>query len=124
MIEKKTDQGDPGTVQGQENKRPGVNPLAVAISYAAGESAAPQVVAKGKGLIAEAIIAQAKAAGVYVHESKDLVALLMQVDLDQQIPPELYRAVAEVLAFIYMLEHGASTEVLAQMLPTGLPVTP
>ena len=124
MIEKKTDQGSSGSLEGQENKRPGVNPLAVAISYAAGESAAPQVVAKGKGLIAEAIIAQAKAAGVYVHESKDLVALLMQVDLDQQIPPDLYRAVAEVLAFIYMLEHGASAEVLAQMLPAGLPVAP
>jgi len=41
-----------------------------------------------------------------VHESPELVSLLMQVDLDQHIPPELYFAVAELLAWIYRLEHG------------------
>ncbi|MCB6184228.1 EscU/YscU/HrcU family type III secretion system export apparatus switch protein [Leeia sp. TBRC 13508] len=96
--------------------RPSVNPLAVAISYSAGEVAAPQVVAKGRGLIAEAIIAQAKAAGVFVHESKELVALLMQVDLDQHIPPELYRAVAEILAFVYLLEHGSTMDAATAVL--------
>ncbi len=78
---------------------------AVALAYQAGD-AAPQVVAKGKGLIAEEIIARAKQSGVFVHESKELVTLLMQVDLDQRIPPELYRAVAELLAWLYRIEQG------------------
>jgi flagellar biosynthesis protein len=76
----------------------------VALAYADG-SAAPRVVAKGRGLIAQAIIDRAKAAGVYVHDSPELVALLMQVDLDRHIPPELYVAVAEVLAWVYRLEQ-------------------
>jgi len=79
--------------------------MAVAMAYRAGQSA-PQVVAKGRGLIAETIIERAKEAGVYVHESPELVALLMQVDLDQHIPSELYIAVAELLAWLYQLEHG------------------
>lgn len=57
-------------------------------------------------MLAETIIERAKEAGVYVHESPELVSLLMQVDIDQHIPPELYRAVAELLAWIYRLEHG------------------
>ena len=52
------------------------------------------------------MFAQAREAGVYVHESPELVSLLMQVDLDQHIPPELYIAVAELLAWLYRLEHG------------------
>lgn len=78
---------------------------AVALRYGEG-AGAPQVVAKGQGYVAEQIIARAKEAGVYVHESKELVNLLMQVDLDAQIPPQLYRAVAELLAWIYRLEQG------------------
>lgn len=78
---------------------------AVALAYAPGE-AAPRVVAKGRGLIAEEIIARAREHGVYVHESPELVALLMQVDLDAHIPPQLYVAVAELLAWLYRLEHG------------------
>jgi flagellar biosynthesis protein len=78
---------------------------AVALAYLAGESA-PKVVAKGRGLIAEEIIARARKNGVFVHESKELVALLMQVDLDSHIPPALYRAVAELLAWLYHLESG------------------
>lgn len=76
---------------------------AVAIAYRAGDSA-PKVVAKGRGLIAEEIIARAREHGVFVHESKELVALLMQVELDQHIPPALYRAVAELLAWLYRIE--------------------
>jgi flagellar biosynthesis protein len=78
---------------------------AVALAYGAG-SGAPKVVAKGRGLLADAIIERAREAGVYVHESPALVSLLMQVDLDQHIPPELYMAVAELLAWLYRLEHG------------------
>ena len=79
--------------------------MAVALAYQGHESA-PRVVAQGRGLIAQAIIKRAKEHGVFVHESEDLVGLLMQVELDQHIPPQLYLAVAELLAWLYRLEHG------------------
>ncbi len=78
---------------------------AVAITYETGD-AAPKIVAKGRGLIADEIIARASKHGVFVHESKELVALLMQVELDRHIPPALYRAVAELLAWLYHVESG------------------
>ena len=78
---------------------------AIALAYQQTD-AAPRVVAKGKGLIAEQIIARAKEHGVYVHESPELVALLTQVDIDENIPPQLYMAVAELLAWLYRIEHG------------------
>lgn len=78
---------------------------ALALRYEEG-TYAPKVVAKGRGILAEAIIARAQEAGVYVHESPALVSLLMQVDMDQYIPPELYRAVAELLAWLYQIENG------------------
>ncbi len=78
---------------------------AVALTYAA-EDGAPRVVAKGSGWVAEEIIRRAREAEVFVHESPELVALLMQVDLDDRIPPALYVAVAELLAWLYKLEQG------------------
>jgi flagellar biosynthesis protein len=78
--------------------------LAVALAYAPGDSA-PRVVAKGRGIIAEAIIARAREHGVYVHQSAEMVALLMEVDLDARIPPQLYLAVAELLAWLYRIEQ-------------------
>jgi flagellar biosynthesis protein len=88
-----------------EGPPPAVAPdaRAVALAYRTGD-AAPKVVAKGRGAIARTIIERAREAGVYVHESPELVALLMQVDLDQRIPPQLYVAVAELLAWLYQLE--------------------
>jgi flagellar biosynthesis protein len=79
---------------------------AVALTYEHGEFA-PKVLASGKGLVAEQIIAKAKEHQIYIHESKDLVGLLMQVDLDENIPPALYQAVAEILAWLYQLEKQA-----------------
>jgi flagellar biosynthesis protein len=79
--------------------------MAVALAYRS-HDAAPTVVAQGRGLIAQAIIERAKEHGVFVHESEELVGLLMQVELDQQIPPQLYLAVAELLAWLYHLERG------------------
>ena len=76
---------------------------AVALAYTPGE-AAPRVIAKGKGLVAQEIIERAREAGVYVHESPELLGLLMQVDLDDRIPPQLYVAVAELLAWLYKVE--------------------
>ena len=87
--------------------KPANNPLksAVALTYSQTD-AAPRVVAKGRGAIAEQIILRAREHGVYVHESPELVSLLMQIDLDQRIPPQLYIAVSELLAWIYRLESG------------------
>ena len=79
---------------------------AIALAYREGD-AAPRVVAKGRGLVAEEIIRRAGEAGIYVHGSSELVGLLMQVDLDRHIPPQLYVAVAELLAWIWRIEQRA-----------------
>lgn len=76
-------------------------PSAAALEYRAGEDEAPRVTALGRGAMAERIIAAARAAGVPVREDAALVELLLRLDLDERIPPELYRAVAEILAFLY-----------------------
>ncbi len=78
---------------------------AVALRYESHEGTAPQVLAKGRGLMAEAIITRAREAGVYVHESPQLVQLLMAIDLDSHIPPSLYLAVAELLAWLWRIEQ-------------------
>ena len=78
--------------------------LAIALAYAPGD-AAPRIVAKGRGLIADEIIRRAREHGVFVHESPELVTLLMQSNLDDRIPPQLYVAIAELLAWIYRLEQ-------------------
>lgn len=83
--------------------------LAVALSYP-GAWSTPRVSAKGRGPIAEEIIRRAKAAGVYVHESRELVGLLMQVDLDRHIPSELYVVVAELLAWLHRIEQDLAAE--------------
>ena len=62
---------------------PNKRQIAVALAYH-GHEPAPRVVAQGRGIIAQAIIKRAKEHGVFVHESEDLVGLLMQVELDQQ----------------------------------------
>jgi flagellar biosynthesis protein len=79
---------------------------AVAMAYS-GEDGAPRVVAKGTGVTAEAMLSLAQEHGVYVHQSPELLNLLMQVDLDSEIPPELYQAVAELLAWLYSLDVSA-----------------
>jgi flagellar biosynthesis protein len=78
---------------------------AVALAYETG-AAAPRVVAKGRGLVAEQIIAVAQEHDVFIHESKELVSLLMEIDLDKQIPPTLYRTIAELLAWLYHIESA------------------
>ncbi|MBX3664129.1 MAG: EscU/YscU/HrcU family type III secretion system export apparatus switch protein [Burkholderiales bacterium] len=84
-----------------------IRPRAVALAYGASD-AAPRVIAKGRGATAESIIERARESGVYVHESPELVGLLMHLDLDARIPQSLYRAVAELLAWIYRLEQRAA----------------
>jgi flagellar biosynthesis protein len=93
---------------------------AAALAYQAGD-AAPRVVAKGQGLVAEQIIERARAAGVFVHESKELVALLMQVDLDSHVPPALYRAIAELLAWLYHIEAAQQAGGIPPAPPSAAP---
>ncbi|RFU43699.1 EscU/YscU/HrcU family type III secretion system export apparatus switch protein [Paraburkholderia sp. DHOC27] len=84
---------------------------AAALVYdAKGNDHAPRVIAKGYGLVADMIVQRAKEAGLYVHEAPEMVSLLMQVDLDSRIPPQLYQAVAELLAWLHRLESGAADE--------------
>ncbi|AIQ47882.1 FhlB domain-containing protein [Paenibacillus sp. FSL R7-0273] len=80
---------------------------AVALKYTPGQSDAPVVVAKGQGVIAEAILQKAKENGVAVQEDAALVEVLSKLDLDQQIPPELYNLVAEILSFVYQSDRQA-----------------
>lgn len=79
--------------------------VAAVLAYRTGD-AAPRVVAKGRGILADTIIEKARASGVYVHESRELLNLLMQIDLDSHIPPQLYLVVAELLAWLYHLEDA------------------
>lgn len=81
--------------------------VAVALRYAAGDDEAPRVVAKGRGTLAERILELARQNKIPVHRDSDLVEVLVRLDLDQLIPPDLYKAVAEILAYIYRLNKTA-----------------
>lgn len=70
--------------------------------------AAPIVVAKGRGLVADEIVRRAEEHGVAIHVSNNLAAMLMQVELDRAIPPQLFTAVAQLLAWLYRLEGRAA----------------
>jgi flagellar biosynthesis protein len=74
---------------------------AVAILYDRGRADAPQVVASGRGEVAARIIETARQSGVHILEDADLVELLARVPIGEEIPMELYQAIAEVLAFVY-----------------------
>lgn len=76
---------------------------AVALKYEMGKDRAPRIAAKGSDLIAEKIIEVAREHHIPLHEDKEMIQVLDALDLDMEIPPELFRAVAEVLAFIYRM---------------------
>ncbi len=77
---------------------------AAALSYDGGADQAPRVVASGSGVIAERILAEARAAGIPVRDDAALAEALAGLDLGAQVPEPLYRAVAEALAWAYRLE--------------------
>jgi flagellar biosynthesis protein len=77
---------------------------AAALRYDAGADQAPRVVASGKGVVAERILAEARAAGVPVRDDAALAEALAGLELGAQVPESLYRAVAETLAWAYRLE--------------------
>ena len=74
---------------------------AVALRYDKEVSSAPKVTASGQGEIAQKIIDAAKEAGVDIVQDPDLLEVLGRVPIGEEIPPELFQAVAEILAFIY-----------------------
>ena len=78
---------------------------AIALSYDPQKGNGPVVTAKGKGKIAEAILAKAEEHDVPVYEDPNLLQLLGQLDMNESTPEELYQAVAEVFAFIYRLDR-------------------
>ena len=78
---------------------------AVALKYNKKKDAAPKITAKGSGMVAEKIVEIAQAHNIPLYEDKNLVQVLEVLELEAEIPPELYRAVAEVLAFIYRLNN-------------------
>ena len=76
--------------------------LAIALEYD-GEGA-PTVTAKGADALADAIIAMAQSHDVPVHDDQTLAQILSQLDVDEEIPERLYRVVAEVIAFAYLIK--------------------
>ena len=84
--------------------------LAVALGYEPGERSAPEVLASGRGLVAQRIIQAARQSGVPVREDADLAEVLGNLPVGAEIPPELYDAVAEVLAFLYRMNGSYAAE--------------
>jgi flagellar biosynthesis protein len=85
-------------------------PRAVALRFDQDQEAAPRVLAKGQGPVAERIIALAHEHDIPLHEDRDLVHLLGALDLSVEVPPALYHALAEVLAHLYRANSANSTK--------------
>ena len=78
---------------------------AVYLKYDTEANTAPKVTAKGEGLVAERIIKLAKENQVPIKEDPDLVQILSQVDINKEVPPSVYKVVAELLAFVYKMNN-------------------
>ncbi|HNQ86303.1 MAG TPA: EscU/YscU/HrcU family type III secretion system export apparatus switch protein [Deltaproteobacteria bacterium] len=76
---------------------------AVALKYERGRDAAPKITAKGRGAVADKILALAREHGIPIEKDTTLMEALYRLDLNEQIPEELYQIVAEILAFIYRM---------------------
>lgn len=79
---------------------------AVSLKYQPESDVAPRITAKGKGKVAEKIIEIAKEHHIYIQEDPDLIEVLSQLDINEEIPPNLYVVVAELLAFVYSLNKN------------------
>jgi flagellar biosynthesis protein len=80
---------------------------AAALRYERGVDRAPRVVARGEGHLAERILAAAREHGIPIHEDRALVQVLTKLDVDAEIPLEVFQAVAEILAFLYRANQTA-----------------
>jgi len=74
---------------------------AVALKYDAQKSSAPKVTAKGEGFTAQTIIKIAQENGIPIKKDEDLVEMLSKLDIDKEVPEQMYKAIAEVFSFIY-----------------------
>jgi len=83
---------------------------AVALKYNKEKNAAPHVAAKGRGLVAERILSIAKEHDIPIQEDKDLVEILESVEVEQEIPLEVYAVVAEIFAYIYKTNKTAAEQ--------------
>ncbi|MCD9023340.1 EscU/YscU/HrcU family type III secretion system export apparatus switch protein [Cohnella silvisoli] len=93
---------------GKEKRNPRHLPKrAVALKYEPEQGSAPTLIAKGQGVIADEIMRRAQENGIPVQEDPSLVEVLSKLDLNQEIPPELYKLVAEVLSFVYRSDRRA-----------------
>ena len=79
---------------------------AIALKYQPKSDNAPKVTAKGKGKVAEKIIEIAREHNIYTHNDSNLVEILSRLDLNEEIPSDVYIIVAELLAFVYSLNSG------------------
>ncbi len=79
---------------------------AVALKYQPKKDNAPKVIAKGKGKVAEKIIEIARQHNIFIQDDPDLIEVLSHLDLNEEIPPDLYVVVAELLSFVYSLNRG------------------
>jgi flagellar biosynthesis protein len=77
----------------------------VALRYAPKKDQAPKLVAKGRGYLADKILELARQHNIPIREDRNLLQILSRLDLEEEIPPEVYKAVAEILAFIYRLAN-------------------
>lgn len=97
-----------------DKDRPEEEPVArrsaAALKYNPPDDDAPRMVAKGAGEIADRIIELAKENNIPIHEDPDLLTVLSQLDLDKEIPAELYKPIAEILSFVYRVNEKASKE--------------
>ena len=78
---------------------------AVALGYNRSQDNAPKVLASGAGEIANKIISLAKEHDLPITEDPDLIEILSKVEVDQEIPPNLYKAVAEIFSFLYKITN-------------------
>ena len=94
----------PPPSESEQNETRTETQKAVALQYDVERDTAPRVIAKGKGHVAENILAAAQNNSIPVYQNKSLVNMLMAIDIDREIPPELYKAIAEVMAYIYKMD--------------------
>ncbi|MFH0887286.1 MAG: EscU/YscU/HrcU family type III secretion system export apparatus switch protein [bacterium] len=91
----------------ENKKKDGDRKSAIAVRYDVDQDRAPHIIATGKGSIAEEIVRVAEENGIPLYEDKPLAEMLTKLELDTEIPPDLYVLVAEVLFFVYKLDRMA-----------------
>ncbi len=86
------------------NQKSPENKKAAALKYDINKDNAPLLIAKGEGWLAQKIIEKAKEDNIPLEKDQDIIDVLVNMNIGQEIPPELYRAIAEIFSFIYNLE--------------------